>query len=315
MGDIEVRRVETFETRLRPLGLDDLAKLHELTIGVGWPHRAEDIRLLVACGEGLSASDPIDRAIGSAMWFPSGDDFATIGMVIITPQLQTLGAGRWLMDHVLRRCAGRDLMLVATPEAYRLYYGIGFEPVGVVAQHQGIARAGTTRAPLTRSARLRPATGADVARIAELDTAAFGVDRRAILTAVLEASHAEVLERDGRVEGFVLDRPFGRGRLIGPMVAASDEDAVALAADRIAAHIGEFVRIDVPLDAGRAIAAQTPDAFGRAFSTVGIRSALSEHVVDRGLDRQDRNTIMRMGRDRPPRDGWITYALAAQAIG
>ncbi len=315
MSDTSVRRVESFETRVRPITEADVGKLHELTVGVGWPHREEDLRLLVACGEGFLACDPIDRVIGSAMWFPSGDDFATIGMVIITPQLQTLGAGRWLMDHVLRRCAGRDLALVATPEAYRLYHSIGFEPVGVVAQHQGIARSVAGEAPLPERAVLRPAGPEDFERILAKDAEAFGVERRPILTAVFAASEVTLLEVDGALEGFIFERPFGRGRILGPMAATSAEIARALAADRIARRVGEFLRLDLPLEATTSIDAATPDAFSRVYLTVGVPSKLSDHLVACGLERHDRNTLMRLGGEPAAARRWTRFAFAAQAIG
>lgn len=315
MNDTSVRRLESFETRVRPIEEADIGKLHELTVGVGWPHREEDLRLLVACGEGLLACDPIDRAIGSAMWFPSGDGFATIGMVVITPHLQDLGAGRWLMDQILPRCAGRDLVLVATPEAYRLYHSIGFEPIGVVAQHQGIARAVAGDGTLPEKATLRPAGPDDFERILAADTEAFGVERRPILTAVFATSEVTLLEVDGVLEGFVFERPFGRGRLLGPMAATSEEIAVALAADRIARRVGEFVRLDLPLGVENAIDAVTPDAFARAFLSAGRSSRLSDVLTDCGLERQDRNTLMRLGGEASEDRRWTRFALAAQAIG
>lgn len=315
MTDIDVRRVESYETRVRPIEVADVGKLHELTVGVGWPHREEDLRLLLACGQGFLACDPIDRAIGSAMWFPSGDGFATIGMVVITPHLQDHGAGRWMMDHILPLCAGRDLALVATPEAYRLYHSIGFEPVGIVAQHQGIARAAAAEVPLPERAVLRPAGPDDFEAILARDTEAFGVDRRRILAAVFAASEVTLLEIDGMLEGFVFERPFGRGRLIGPLAATSEAVALALTADRLARRLGEFVRLDLPLEATTSIEAATPDAFGRAFLSVGASSALSDHLVACGLERNDRNTLMRLGAEPPAERRWTRYALAAQAIG
>jgi GNAT superfamily N-acetyltransferase len=315
MDDTSVRRVESFETRVRPIGEADVGKLHELTVGVGWPHREEDLRLLLACGEGLLACDPIDRAIGSAMWFPSGDGFATIGMVVITPHLQDLGAGRWLMDHVLPLCAGRDLALVATPEAYRLYHSIGFEPVGVVAQHQGIARSATCDTRPPANAVLRAAGPDDFERILAADAEAFGVERQRILTHLFEASEVTLMEVDGALRGFVFERAFGRGRLFGPMAATSEDIALALTADRIARRIGEFVRLDLPLGVDNAIDAATPDAFARAFLSAGRSSRLSDVLTDCGLERQDRNTLMRLGGETPEDRRWTRFALAAQAIG
>ncbi|MFE1597356.1 tryptophan-rich sensory protein [Methylobacterium sp. ID0610] len=59
-----------------------------------------------------------------------------------------------------------------------------------------------------------------------------------------------VLLRDGRIAAFALCRPFGRGRVIGPLVAASDADAIAVARPHVAARAGRFLRLDTRRKSG-----------------------------------------------------------------
>jgi GNAT superfamily N-acetyltransferase len=114
-------RLKSFELVARDINDVDVELLHALSISVRWPHRPKDWDVLRRAGHGIVAVDGIGRVFGSAMWFPHGDDFATIGLVITTPRIQAQGGGRWLMDQILEQCGDRNLALNATHAAYPLY--------------------------------------------------------------------------------------------------------------------------------------------------------------------------------------------------
>lgn len=292
MGQTTSKRVQSYNATLRPLCEDDIVKAHELSIGVGWPHRPEDWLFLTKLGQGFVACDEIERVIGSAMWFPMAEGFATVGMVITSPRLQAMGAGRWLMDHVLEHCGGRDLRLNATRAAYRLYVSLGFQSIGKVYQHQGRARA-PAAVPLPRGARLRRIVDQDREVILDLDRRAYGVARPQVLDALLACSQGVLLECDGAAQGYALSRQFGRGWVIGPMAATDSAAAMALAAPLVEQHVGNFLRLDTPL----------ADAAFRAFLNAC------------GMTEYDKVTPMKLGNDRPS-DGTVEcYALASQALG
>ncbi len=118
--------VDAFDVRMADVADIGLERLQALSISVGWPHRAEDWQFAREVGHGFVALDEIDRVLGSAMWFPHGDDFATIGMVITSPRLQFLGVGDWLMKRVMSASAGRTYRLNATRAALALYRSLGF---------------------------------------------------------------------------------------------------------------------------------------------------------------------------------------------
>jgi len=92
--------IDAFEARAVEIDTVELEQLHALSIGVAWPHRAEDWQFLRDVGHGIVAHDEIGRVLGSAMWFPYGSDFATVGMVITSPRLQALGTAQWLMKRL-----------------------------------------------------------------------------------------------------------------------------------------------------------------------------------------------------------------------
>ena len=237
------KQIESFALSLADIQAVDLDKLHVLSLSVRWPHRAEDWAFLRQIGHGVAALDDIGRVLATAMWFPQGERFATIGMVITSPRLQTLGAGQWLMQHVLRRLEGRNLGLNATRAAERLYLSLGFAPTMAVHQHQGEARSQLIPGPLPGEA-LRDLGTEDLAQIVACDRLAAGHDRSALLAALMPRSRVHGLFRNGALVAFAFDRAFGRGTLIGPVVASSDQDAIAVVAPPLTSSAGSFVRLD-----------------------------------------------------------------------
>ena len=236
-------QLENFELTLVDIADVDVEKLHTLSISVGWPHRMEDWLMLRENGHGIAAQDEIGRVVGTAMWFPFGEDFATIGMVITSPRLQAHGTGRWLMDHVLNRVERPLQRLNSTRAARRLYLSMGFTLEKTVYQHQGTAIA-LDEPEMPPNSVLREITDADLAEICALDRQACGTERATLLARLLQVSRGVALVRNGRIVAFSLCRRFGRGSVIGPVVAVSDEDAVLVMHPHIAGLAGQFVRTD-----------------------------------------------------------------------
>jgi GNAT superfamily N-acetyltransferase len=283
-----IKQLESYELVARPMEMKDVPALHPLSIGVQWPHRPEDWAMLIRLGQGVVAEDEIGRVVGSAMWWPMGPDFARIGMVITYPRLQAQGGGRWLMQQIDGAIGSRDKALTATREALRLYLSLGFRSGATVYLHQGTVVATPAAVPGAR-----PVVAADEAAIRALDAAAFTAERRAVLDELLAVSQGTVIERDGEVAGFALCRRFGRGHVVGPVVAASEADALALVAPHIAAHAGRFLRLDT----------REPEGPLRAYL-----EACGMHLFDTG-------TAMSLGRDRAPEGPVRTYGLASHSLG
>lgn len=284
------RRLD-YELAIRPMTEADIAQAHQLSIGVGWPHRPEDWRLVLEVGHGFVACDTIGRALGSAMWWPFGEHFATCGMVITSPRLQMQGAGRRLMDTIFEQSGERDLRLNATRAGYRLYRSLDFQPIGRIFQHQGKAQdvAPAPSAAIT----VRAVTAADEAVIARLDAAAYGADRSRVIAALMAVSTGTLVERDGDILGFALCRRFGRGHVVGPVVAEDDETAIALVRPHVQAHEGAFLRVDT---------AQEQGVFGGYLEACGLTIF-------------DTVTTMIRGRNHGPLGKARTFGLVNQALG
>ena len=290
--------IDAFEVRAVDIDTVGLDQLHALSITVGWPHRAEDWQFLRDVGHGIVAHDEIGRVLGSAMWFPHGPDFATVGMLITSPRLQALGTAQWLMKRALSDCKGRNLRLNATQAARKLYLSLGFHPESIVFQCQGEARLPQEMPSPPDGAGLRRLDQADAAVVAELDANGIGASRRELLTTLLQQSVGFGVYRHDRLDAFALCRPFGRGYVIGPVVASNDHDAIAVVAPHVIAHEGEFLRVDTHLADGD-------------FCSFVARSGLAVF---------DTVTTMSLGggfRDPNARSGNmpVTYALASQTLG
>lgn len=287
--------VDAFDMRVADIADIDLERLHALSISVGWPHRAEDWQFVREVGHGFVALDEIDRVLASAMWFPHGDDFATIGMVMTSPRLQALGVGDWLMKRVLSASAGRTYRLNATRAALALYRSLGFIGHRTVFQCQGEARRSEHVAPAQAVRRLE---AADLAAVTALDERAFGLSRAGLMARLFDQSVGYGLERDGALVAFTLCRPFGRGHVVGPAVAGTDEDAIAVVQPHVDEHDGRFLRLDTHLDEG---------PFPLFVARSGLRIHDTVLTMSLGAPLTDPST---RAPDRP-----VTYALATQALG
>lgn len=294
----ECKIIDSFELRIADIGSVDIEQLHALSMSVGWPLRAEDLQFLREFGRGYAALDEIGRVTGSAMWFPHGEDFATIGMVITSPRLQANGTGQWLMQHVLSDCRGRDLRLNATRASRRLYDSLGFQPVKTVYQCQGIVRLLDEIVIAPEGAILRQLRPADLPAAAELDAHAFGVARNVLIGKIFAQSVGYGLFRDGELAAFSLCRRFGRGHVVGPVVAADDGQAIAVVRPHVAQHEGSFLRLDTHCTGG-AFAGFLPRVGMPVFDTVLTMSLRRE-----GVEAKAAATA-----------GAVTYGLASQTLG
>ena len=270
---------------LRPASLDDAEALQELCRAVGWPHRAADLRVLVELGQGHIARNQDGQVMAVGLWWAFGDQGARIGMVIVSPALQGLGIGRHLMNRLLDETGSRSVMLLATDAGRPLYEKLGFREIGSVHQRQG------DYAPAAaEDGRVRRARADDREALLACDAAAFGVERARTLDHLMAIGETYVLEEGGELRGYAIDRAFGRGRLVGPIVAVSEADASALSGG--AARPG-FVRVDIPAEA---------DTLGKYFE-------------DCGLAMVDRECVMLRGDWALPSEGPRIFGLASHALG
>lgn len=282
--------VEADGVKIRPMGEADIEAAHALSVEVQWPHRQEDWRFVVALGEGFVAERD-GQIVGTALRWKWGDRQATLGMVIVAPQLQGRRIGQRLIQVLMSDMDGRTVTLHATIEGRGLYERMGFVTQSEVRQHQGIAQPAPLVVP-GPGLRLRPLGRGDAEHLIGLDRRASGMSRGPALRALMDIAEGVVLDHDGEAVGFSLLRRFGRGHVIGPVVAPDLAGAQALIAHWTGLLAQKFVRIDVDAHSG-----------------------LIEWLESQGLQRVGNVAVMTRGEppERGPSHG--LYALINQAMG
>lgn len=237
-------RVGAIETT--SFGIEHLDGAVDLSRQAGWPHRLQDWQVVLHLSQGVVAVTETGQVVGTALMTPYGNDCATINMVIVDARMRGRGVGRHLMDAALNLAGERSLRLIATAEGLPLYEKLGFRETGTILQHQGIV--GSVAAPEGT----QTASTGDLAAIVALDREAFGADRSALMARLAEIGEFAVLRRGARVAGFACIRTFGRGEVVGPVIAANIDDAKVLVAHFLSRRTGAFLRVDTGAGTGLA---------------------------------------------------------------
>jgi GNAT superfamily N-acetyltransferase len=248
-NDLQVRP-SSAETTLRSMNAGDLVAMHRLVQQMSWPHRPEDCAQLVELGAGTVAVDTAAGTIGVGMRWSFGSDAGTIGMVLVAPERQSRGIGRALMTALIAESGPRALMLNATAEGQGLYEKLGFVPTGLVRQHE-VRLVERAAMPPVPSVPLRRAVSADHAALCTLDASVFGADRSALISRLLATGEAWLVDCAAGPVGFAILRLFGRGMMIGPIVAPGEDEAIALVAAAAKAAQPGVLRVDISAHAER----------------------------------------------------------------
>lgn len=289
--------VDTFEMRVADIADVEMLQLQALSLSVGWPHRGPDWQHLLGLGRGFVALDEIGRVTASTMWFPHGADFATLGMLMTSPRLQENGAARWLVKHMLSECQRPRIRLNSTREAKRLYGSFGFQARRTVFQCQGEAILPYESAEPSKGYSVKRLDNADLDGIIAFDAPAFGTARTAHLVRLFEDSIGYGLYRGDELRAYAMRRRFGRGHVIGPVVATSDVDAIAVTHPHVRAHVGSFLRIDTRSDVG-------------AFADFVLRSGMTVYDTLTTMVNADAADYGDGQGGKP-----LIYALASQSFG
>ncbi|MBW4050032.1 MAG: GNAT family N-acetyltransferase [Proteobacteria bacterium] len=278
------------EMTARRMQPEDLAEGLRLTQAESWSYRLEDWSFHFRLGNGWVACDAGGQVLGTALWWPYGEQFATVGLVVVDRHHQGKGIGLRLMNAVMEDAGGRSLQLVATRAGMRLYEQCGFREHGAICQYQGMATAATL--PLQAgTAILGAVTSTDLATIAHWDANAFGTDRTSVLAAVLAGGEGVLASRHGHLAGYALAREAGRGTTIGPVVAEDETLAIEMVARLLQRRSG-IIRLDVPADA----------------------TVLREWLASSGIARIDCAAVMIRGTPTPHRNGARVLGLVSQAL-
>ncbi|WP_072032303.1 GNAT family N-acetyltransferase [Erwinia sp. 9145] len=266
-----------------------LAAAFQLTQQVGWPHRLEDWQQMLKLGKGVVAESE-GHLLGTTMFWPWGERYASIGLVIVSAHMQGKGLGSQLMRAALARLPEVNVRLHATAEGKALYLKYGFMPDGRVEQYQGVLTHPLSPSFASPGQTLRRAGPQDHTALTKLDCQAHGQYRPELIRWLLD-SQINVLEEQGKISGFAALRHFGRGCYIGPVICGDLAAAKRLIASLVAERCGEFVRVDACAGTG-----------------------LADWLTSSGLTQKDETLAMIRGEPWTP-DGVRPFALVSQAMG
>jgi GNAT superfamily N-acetyltransferase len=273
---------------LTALSAAHLPQAVDLSSEMGWPYRIEDWAFAYRLGAGL-ALEQAGRLIGTAMRWDYGDALTSIGMVIVAKACQGRGYGARLVDELLAGTGSRSVFLNATQEGLELYRRRGFTCTGELNQHQGVP---VVTESGSRQAQIRTADASDLPLILKLDRDALGMPRTELLEGLLAAGQLLVLSDRGAANAYAACRAFGRGHVIGPVVATRVEDARALIEAAMSQLPCSFIRVDTDATSG-----------------------LGPWLEARGLKRVDTAISMVRGALPSPSGHGRVFALCSQSLG
>jgi GNAT superfamily N-acetyltransferase len=279
---------ENEDVALVPFARSHLEGALKLSQEMSWPYLLRDWEFALQLGRGFVVTSA-GAVLGTALWWPYGDTHASAGMIIVSKAVQGRGYGARLMDALLAAARPRIITLNSTVEGMALYQRRGFVPIGIIHQHHGIPR---ERHEAPGPCFVRAMTPSDIGAIVGLDHEATGWTRREMLNRLIEVGDGYVLLRDGIPRGYAISRLFGRGHVIGPVVAESPTDARALIEAALAPLGSVFVRVDT-----------------------SATSQLGEWLEGIGLQQVSDATTMVLGTQMPSTGPARTFALANQSFG
>jgi GNAT superfamily N-acetyltransferase len=208
---------------IRPMHAPEIGPAAEMIVAGGWGDRTVFLEWTVAhpsCHPFLAEID--GRIVGTGVATANGP-VGWVGTIFVSPEQRGRGIGAALTRAVvedLERRGCRTLVLIATEEGRPVY-----ERQGFAVQTRYVRYAAPSGPPAGVDQHVRPFDPADLAAVVELDRAATGEDRSAILRSFAEPETARIAARpDGSVGGFLVRSPWGGKALI----ATDPDDALRL---------------------------------------------------------------------------------------
>jgi GNAT superfamily N-acetyltransferase len=249
--------------RIVELDAADIADGLALNTEAGWNQVAADWAMMLKAGKGFGIRDD-GRLVASGVALPYPPCFGWVSMVLVTVTHRHRGLATALLLHLIRYHQGLGLtpMLDATPAGRAVYQKLGFRDIEPISRWRSPGRPASGRKLQCR---------ADLDGILRSDRAAFGSDRSAILADLV--TRPDAFAASTEAGSFVLSRAGRTATQIGPIVAASSDEAITLL-DRATDSIAGPLLVDVP-DRETALGARLK-RYGFAVERPFMRMALGQ---------------------------------------
>lgn len=223
------------------LSSPELADAGVLVAEANWNQTADDWKVFVERGRVYAAHAPDGRIVATTATLPYGDRFAWISMVLVASAWRRRGLATRLMRRATDDLAAARLVPVldATPDGHAIYRNLGYQDCWGFYRLKRQQPRGSAM-PASASITVGSIRPADWAAVCEFDAAAFGADRRGVLSGLRGRLPAAELiaQSEGRIVGFSLGRNGRIASHIGPLVAESDSVACAILSHALEATDG-----------------------------------------------------------------------------
>lgn len=255
-----------------------------LSSAAGWNQTTDDWAHFIAQGEAIGLRTARSELVATAATLPYEGGHAWISMVLVDPAWRHHGLATRLLAQCIESLRARRLAptLDATPAGEAVYRKLGFVRGFGFSRWERDAAASTAAEAV--DPRVREATQDELADCMALETQACGLGRAALLASLAGRQGSRAWRLDdarGRATGFVIAREGRRATQVGPLVAASDAQAIVLLRAALSATPGP-VFIDVP-DAREALSGWLI-AHGfrlqRSFVRMALCAPLPPHLAE-----------------------------------
>jgi GNAT superfamily N-acetyltransferase len=261
----------------------------ELDLAVEWA-AAEGWNPGLADATAFHAADPGGFLIGLRNDTPAacisvvryGGDFGFLGFYIAHPSARGQGCGIQVWRTGMARLAGRNIGLDGVPAQQHNYRKSGFTLAWRNIRFEGAPPPLPAPPP---GVTIVDATALPFDQVAAFDRRFFPASRDAFLSLwiALPGHRARVALRNGGVAGLAVARPSRRGTKVGPLYAADNAIAAALACDLGASAGDGPLIIDVPELNTAAVKLVESIGFAPAFETARMYTGPAPEVDLRNL--------------------------------
>jgi len=242
--------MQTSEFIVRSMELSDLPGAMRLSTDQGWNQTMDDWKMMIENPINCClVAEYNNKIVGTTTAINYSNEVAWISMVLVDKDYRGHGISKILLERIFKQLSHcKSLKLDATSEGqpvYRKYNFIDEYSITRMTCHS-IESIST----LTYDAETVCISHNDIPEINTLDQRVFGADRIQLIEYLLRNSPGKVwmLKRNNSITGYALGRAGRKYTHIGPVIAASTEEAqVLISKSLIAIHDGPFV-VDVMND-------------------------------------------------------------------
>jgi hypothetical protein len=223
--------MEKISFTLRSMQLSDIERCTQLSTAEGWNQTEKDWKLLIENpGNMCLVAETKNKVIGTTTAINYSNKIAWIGMVLVDKKYRGLGASALLLTNILEKLSScKSIKLDATPAGQQLYKKFGFEGEYLITR---MINPSIKNFPINDDIDIlsEPILPEHIEEIAALDESIFGANRISLIGYLVKEypNKAWHLQRNNKIEGFVLGRDGNKYNHIGPVVASTTVDAQIL---------------------------------------------------------------------------------------